>query len=214
LYLIDADGDEQGSGNERKLVDTDFAAHHPDWHPKGTKLSFDSEFNFQGNVYVVNADGSDLHVLIEDGFWADWSPDGTQIVFASKRDGTVELYVADADGGNQRRLTENQRTEVFPAWSPDGRRIAFTVFEQRHIFVMNADGSNEQQLTDRSRSEDPAWSPDGAYVAFQSSSQGNFEIYIIHVESALQGSAGASSQRLTDNSAGDFWPTCGPVSPR
>ena len=91
----------------------------------------------QGDIYVVNADGSGLQRPIEDGFWADWSPDGApgggQIVFASNRDGNVELYVADADGSNQRRLTENTRLEFFPAWSPDGQRIAFATMEQKQI---------------------------------------------------------------------------------
>ena len=60
--------------------------------------------NRDGNIeiYTMNADGSGLRLLIEDGFWADWSPDGTQIVFATRRNGSAELYLADADGRNQR----------------------------------------------------------------------------------------------------------------
>ena len=209
IYVINADG-----SGEHKLVETEFAALHPDLHPDGTKLSFDTEFNLQGDVYVVNADGSGLQRLIEDGFWADWSPDGTQMVFASKRDGNVEIYVADADGSNQRRLTENTRLDFFPAWSPDGRRIAFARLDQKQIFVMNTDGSNEQQLTYQGNAENPAWSPDGTQIAFQSSSDGNFEIYTINVDNALQGSEGPGSQRLTDNQLGDLWPSWGPAAPQ
>ncbi|MGD8793757.1 MAG: C45 family autoproteolytic acyltransferase/hydrolase [Anaerolineae bacterium] len=202
IYVINADG-----SGENKVVETEFRALHPDWHPDGTKLSFDTEFNLEGDIYVVHADGSGLQRLIRDGFWADWSPDGNQIVFASKRDGNVEIYVADADGRNQRRLTENRRLEFFPAWSPDGQRIAFATMEQKQIFVMNADGTDEQQLTRLGYAEDPSWSPDGTQIVFQSSSEGNFEIYAIDVERALQGSGGFGPRRLTENHAADLWPS-------
>jgi len=205
LYVIDADG-----SDEHKLVDTDFSVLHPDWHPDGDRLSFDSAANLQGDIYVVRADGTGLQRLIEDGFWADWSPDGTQIVFASHRDGNVEIYVADADGSNQRRLTENTTLDYFPAWSPDGRRIAFGVAEKGQISVMNADGSDERQLTVPGHCEDPAWSPDSSQIAFQSNHDGDFEIYTLNVEEALQGKG--SARQLTDNGVGDFWPAWGPVT--
>jgi Tol biopolymer transport system component len=206
LYVINADG-----SGEHKLVETEFRTLHPDWHPDGTKLSFDTEFNLQGDIYVVNADGSGLQRLIEDGFWADWSPDGTQIVFASKRDGSIEIYVADADGSNPRRLTENRQLGYFPAWSPDGRRIAFVRLEKKQIYIMNADGSNAQQLTHQDNAEDPSWSPDGTQIAFQSSHDGDFEVYTINVQEAIQGGEGSGLRQLTDNQAGDLWPSWGPA---
>jgi Tol biopolymer transport system component len=206
IYVINTDG-----SDEHQLVDTEFRTLHPDWHPDGTMLSFDTEFNLEGDIYVVNADGSGLQRLIEDGFWADWSPDGTQIVFASKRDGNVEIYVADADGSNQRRLTDNRQLDYFPAWSPDGRRIAFSRVETKQIYVMNADGSDQQQLTHQRNAENPSWSPDGTQIAFQSSSEGSFEIYSIDADPALQGNGGLGPRRLTKNTAADLWPSWGPA---
>ena len=202
LYIVNSDG-----SSEHKLIATEFSTMHPDWHPDGTRISFDTEFNLEGGIYVVNSDGSDLRLLIEDGFWADWSPDGTQIVFASRRDGNVELYLADADGNNQRRLTQNGRLEYFPDWSPDGRRIAFAVLEDRAIYIMNADGSDERRLTQQGNAENPTWSPDGIWIAYQSSSDGDFEIYAINVEEALQGDEGFNPLQLTDNQVGDLWPS-------
>jgi formylglycine-generating enzyme required for sulfatase activity len=209
LYMINTDGSE-----EHRLLETEFRTLHPDWHPDGTKLSFDTESDLSGDIYQVNAGGSGLQRLIEDGFWADWSPDGRQIVFASKRDGNVELYVADADGGSQRRLTESTTLEFFPAWSPDGRRIAYATVEQKQIFVMDAHGAepgsgNVQQLTFQGDAEGPSWSPDGTQIVFQSSRDGDFEIYALDVDDALQSREGAVPRRLTENRAGDLWPSWG-----
>ncbi|HBY08533.1 MAG TPA: hypothetical protein DEH22_12395, partial [Chloroflexi bacterium] len=55
LYVINADG-----SGERKLLETKFSTLHPDWHPDGARISFDTESNLQGDIYVVNADGSGL----------------------------------------------------------------------------------------------------------------------------------------------------------
>jgi Tol biopolymer transport system component len=209
LYVINADG-----SGEHKLVETEFATLHPDWHPDGTMLSFDAESNFQGNIYLVNADGSDLHLLIEDGFWADWSPDGSQIAFASKQNGLVDIYLADADGSNQRRLTDNQRSNFFPDWSPDGKKIAYMSGQapRMQLYMINKDGSGEQQLTSKGRvNEDPDWSPDGSRIVFQSNRDGNFEIYTLEVDAAFRGDSDLGLQRLTNTSSGDFWPSWGPA---
>jgi len=206
LYLVNIDG-----SNERRIITTEFSILHPTWHPDGTRITFDTEYNLEGDIYQVSSDGSNLQLLIEDGYWGDWSPDGGHIVFASRRDGNVELFIADADGGNQRRLTGNQRLDVFPAWSPDGSMIAFVAMENRQsqIHLIDPDGSNEQQVTSTGRiNEDPCWSPDGRWIAFQSNRDGNFEIYILNVKEGI-GSGDASAYRLTANDAGDLWPTWG-----
>lgn len=86
-----------------------------------------------------------------------------------------------------------------PAWSPDGRRIAF--YSQRdgnaEIYVMNADGSGATRLTNTSADEGyPAWSPDGRRISFDSDRDGNFEIYAMDAD-------GANVRRLTSHRARD-----------
>ena len=67
------------------------------------------------------------------------------------RDGTDGIYVMNADGSGQRRLTR-QLGDGAPAWSPDGRKIAFcSVRRQREVYVMNADGSGQRRLTREAR---------------------------------------------------------------
>ena len=75
----------------------------------------------------------------------------------------------NADGSERIRLTTDPDADFDPAWSPDGRRIAFRTHRDgnEEVYVMNADGS-EQRNASRSPGGDysPAWSPDGKWIAF------------------------------------------------
>src|SRR5215204_3542268 len=72
-----------------------------------------------------------------------------------------------------------------PAWSPDGRRIAF--YSERdgnaEIYVMNADGTGVTRLTNTRADEGyPAWSPDGRTISFDSDRDGNFDVFAMNVD--------------------------------
>ena len=73
------------------------------------------------NIYVMDADGSNLHRLSRTGAGEncpDWSPDGKWIVFASWQGGDGEITIMDANGDNLRALTKNRFEDEFPAWQP------------------------------------------------------------------------------------------------
>ena len=82
--------------------------------------------------------------------------------------GVNDIYVVSVDASGQRRLA---RDAQFPAWSPDGRKIAFVrgVWPRpSEIYVMNADGSGQRRLTrDLAPDGFPAWSPDGRQIAYR-----------------------------------------------
>ena len=66
--------------------------------------------------------------------------------------------------------------------------------------MMNPDGTGDEEITRSStRDEDAIWSPDGKYIAFQSVRDGNFEVYIVDVETKVE-------KRITNNAAWDGWP--------
>jgi TolB protein len=87
-----------------------------------------------------------------------------RITFSS---GTDDVYVVNANGSGLRKLTSNPANDFDPAWSPDGRMIAFRSERDGNteIYVMAADGSAQRNLS-RDPSDDwgPTWSPDGQVV--------------------------------------------------
>ncbi len=96
----------------------------------------------------------------------------TKIAFTSRRDGNIDIYVMDVDGRNQRRVTVNPANDGLPAWSPDGKKIAFVSNrnnvnkDHKQIWVIDADGKNPIRLTDGLVDSYPDWSPDGTKIVY------------------------------------------------
>ena len=121
-------------------------------------------------------------VVILINVWAQ-APEEARIVFHSDRDGNFEIYVMGADGSNPINLTNHPAVDKFPAWSPDGEKIAWQSDRDpggdHEIYVMDADGSNPINLTNDARYDAaPAWSPDGEKIAWH----GGGEIYVMDAD--------------------------------
>jgi len=119
------------------------------------------------------------------------SVQSSKIVFVNDwngRDAPDEIYVMNADGTNPRRLTvTTSGNNLFPRWSPNGKRIAFNSDRdgQHKIYLMNADGMELTLLTPGGGAR-ATWSPDGKRIAFTSRSAeadtATREIFVIEVD--------------------------------
>lgn len=136
-------------------------------------------------LQIVSPDGSNLIDLKTMGTDPSFSLDGKQIAFASNQStNRFQIAVISPADGKVRILTHVTDGDAFnPAWSPDGKRIAFCVFRFSHpfhepsLFVMDADGGNAKKIADHAA--EPSWSPDGKRIAFTSSVDGKYEIATI-----------------------------------
>ena len=91
-----------------------------------------------------------------------------------------------------------------PAWSPDGRKLAFVSRRDGNseIYVINADGSGQENLTQHpARDSHPSWSRDGRKLAFVSRRDGNSEIYVMNAD----GSGLRNVTRTPSNDLGPAW---------
>ncbi|MBI2886210.1 MAG: PD40 domain-containing protein [Chloroflexi bacterium] len=206
----------EADGRLAGIADTPGDDRSPTWSPDGGRIAFQSYRDMRGDIYVINADRTNLTNLTNNpkGTIAespDWSPDGRKIAFKLWCNGCFNsnVVVMNPDGTGLANITNipNVRPATYatsPAWSPDGSKIAFVMNEAyvNDLYVVNTDGSNRKRLTFGLHVDGkPAWSPDGTKIAFSAGWEGNLEIYILSADGT------GRPLNITNNPAGDSSPS-------
>jgi TolB protein len=129
-----------------------------------------------------------------------------RIAYILKRGGRYELQVSDVDGHNAFTVTSSPEPLIGPAWSPDGRKMAYVSFEQKKpvIYIQTlADGKRQALASFRGSNSSPAWSPDGSRLAIVLSKDETSQIYLI-------ASDGGDPKRLSAGGAIETEPVFSP----
>lgn len=147
--------------------------------PGGDAVAFDGRPG--GDTYriyfraIYNNQQFRFELLGEHG---SWSPNGQQLVYRSGRDNKSGIWISNRDDTGHTNISISG-TDAFPAWSPNGRLIAFSREESGNvdIYTMGADGSNVQRLTTANGIDTlPVWAPDGSII-FRSTRTGTWSIW-------------------------------------
>ena len=139
------------------------------------------QYNGSGTIWVVNTDGTALQKVADGprGYRLEhpaWSPDGQRIAYhfgvyhwGTGWLDTHSIWVMSSDGTKQTQLTYSPAGCLWPEWSPDGTKIAFSAYSAQehegHIAVMSADGSQVTTVTTgKTFDAFPDWTPDGKLI--------------------------------------------------
>jgi hypothetical protein len=186
-------------GGEMRQLTFDGISGHPAWSPDGRRIAFARDAA-AASVYIMDADGSHVEQKTSGRPFhsPSWAPDGQSLALAG--DWWVCLYECSIYrlelGSPQEPPLRLADMGADPAWSPDGKKIAFVSLSgddgYHALDVMNADGTGLKTIVPRDDGtiNHPAWSPDGTRIAFSKCHSGACDIYLVALD-------GSGLKRLT-----------------
>ena len=211
LYLIAA-----GGGEARRLTHLREGAAPAEWSPDSATLLFAAETGAPDDAEAEDAaiEGKKSVPRVRTIEQLFHRYDGHGYTYEHR---THLFTLPIREGGEPRQITEGDWNDGSPAWSPDGRQIAFTSdrtaerwrFPADQVWVIDADGSHPRRLTSEALgAAAPSWSPDGHQIAFLAAPRrgetGHTDLFLVEAGRADAEVDGPRSRLLT----GDFTPVC------
>jgi TolB protein len=140
--------------------------------------------------------------------WATGEPGmaASRIAYVVQGRGSKEIWIVDSDGENAQRITSDGSIALSPAWSPDGRRIAYTSFRSGQPFLYERElgSGSDRILSDRDGINiTPSYAPDGRTVAFATTVSGNTQIATVGPDGLRQHTRGRGSENLSPTWSAD-----------
>jgi TolB protein len=135
----------------------------PTWAPTGNQIAWTSNRTGTPQIWIMNVDGSGPHKITSET-WCDrptWSPAPfNEIAYASRTGAGYDIRIFDFANSGTKTVTDGIGSNESPAFSPNGRHIAFTSTRagKEQIFVIDRDGKNLHQLTRTGMNRYPNWS--------------------------------------------------------
>jgi Tol biopolymer transport system component len=178
------------------------------------QIAFESSRAGGYQIFVINADGSNLRNLADNSGLYDAAPsfssDGSKIVYCHSYSSFNHVYTMNCRGMGRFEVTHDGMTPGPPVWSPDGTQIAFAAKSDSAnyhwaIYIVDAEGTNLHAITDFIIPDEGikiSWSPQGQEIAFalDSLTTSHLAIYTINVD-------GSNLRQLTSHSKYDVQPT-------
>jgi TolB protein len=141
IYIISSnDGSIIKRITNDKAIDTS-----PAWSPDGSQLAFVSDRNGGPQIFVVSANGGNATQVSFNGDYnttPTWSPKAGKhvIAYTTRAGGNYDIVTLDVDTKEMKRITQNEGNNEEPAFSPNGKVIAYAR-QGQGVFISNADGS-------------------------------------------------------------------------